>query len=498
MNPDKLLDAIGLLDDRHFEFEKKTRVIPWRRRLIALIAAVLMVILSIGTAMAVSSEFRELVFRFFHVEQELIVPSTPVTSDISAEDMVVEPTISIEVQPTGVPEEAVGIYGTQVITGQYVHTPVATHARDGVFLVCADAVATKQGNRYDAYYVENGEFIQLQTRAFDQTYTIHGCEIRVRFDWVAHNGAAHMTWVEPDVPFRTYGGQNSAEAMLFQFQLLWQLENGEYRSGCYPVLLNLHTGEMTDLLAGTDAEWIPYFDSMAISQDHTKLLLRQRERKESFLYYVDLVTKETYRLDELSGEPVDACCLSENKLVCWSLTDHAYTTNYYKVWNFDLASFERTDLFDSIRDAAQTKADDAGIVFLEGFDGRSHWGNNYTGSPFALVVDEEKTTYVIDLTNGEKSRLEAFSWQPGMSTHPSCDGKKLLLTSRSEGQLDIGYVAVLDYESRAVLQFYRENPNQILESTAYWFDADTVVICSEVYSSSLCTDYYFYKLYTKE
>ena len=50
MTPDKLLDAIGMLDDRHFEAEKIVRITPWRRRLIALIAAVLMIALSVGAA----------------------------------------------------------------------------------------------------------------------------------------------------------------------------------------------------------------------------------------------------------------------------------------------------------------------------------------------------------------------------------------------------------------------------------------------------------------
>ena len=68
MNPDKLLDAIGMLDDRQFEAEKKVRIIPWRRRLIALIAAVLMIALSVGTAMAVSPEYRALIFSIFNIE----------------------------------------------------------------------------------------------------------------------------------------------------------------------------------------------------------------------------------------------------------------------------------------------------------------------------------------------------------------------------------------------------------------------------------------------
>lgn len=493
MNADVLLDAIGLLDDRYFETEVKTRVIPWRRRMIALVAAVLIVILSIGTVMAVSSDFRLMVFRFFRIEQPVVIPSTPVDTQIDPGNMIVEPTVQIEVKPT-TQEGAAEQYGKQVVTGMYVHTPVATHARDGVFLVNKDSVSMKQGNHYDAYYEDKGELVKLPQHVFNQTYTVHGCRVHVWFEWAEHNGGAVMTWVDPDAQFRTYNGQPSAEAMLFYFRLTWQMENGEYRSGAYPVLLNLYTGEMTELLAGTEAEWMPYFDSMAISQDRTKLLLRQKERKESSLYYVDLLSKEVYSLDELSGEHVDACSLAGNKLICWSSTDHEYKANCYKIWNFDLTTFERTDLFAEMLNAEQTRAEDAGIVFLEGFDGRSHWGNNYTGSPFALAVDENQTLCLIDLASGEKVSLPEMRWQPGMSMNPSSDGSKLLMTSRTEGELDIGCVAVVDYDRRTVLQFYRDNPNQILESMAYWYDANTVVVCSEVYSTSLCTDYYFYKL----
>lgn len=108
MNPDKLLDAIGMLDDRHFEFKKQNRVIPRRRRLAAFVAAILMLILSVGAAMAVSPEFRELVFRFFHIDQVQTIPESTVGSDISVDDMFVEPSISIG----------------DVIQGTYVHTPV--------------------------------------------------------------------------------------------------------------------------------------------------------------------------------------------------------------------------------------------------------------------------------------------------------------------------------------------------------------------------------------
>lgn len=83
MNPNHLLDAIGQLDDRHFETGKSVQIAPVRRRLVALIAAVLMIMLSVGTAMAVSPEFRKLMFSIFHLEtQEQPPAGTTITQPV--------------------------------------------------------------------------------------------------------------------------------------------------------------------------------------------------------------------------------------------------------------------------------------------------------------------------------------------------------------------------------------------------------------------------------
>ena len=71
MKADNLLDAIGLLDDRHFECDKKqtatvTYSAPSKRGFYILIAAIIMSLALGVAAMAASPEFRELVFSFFH------------------------------------------------------------------------------------------------------------------------------------------------------------------------------------------------------------------------------------------------------------------------------------------------------------------------------------------------------------------------------------------------------------------------------------------------
>ena len=57
---------------------------------------------------------------------------------------------------------------------------------------------------------------------------------------------------------------------------------------------------------------------------------------------------------------------------------------------------------------------------------------------------------------------------------------------------DYEYVGVLDFENLSFTEFSRENRQN--EYLAYWFDADTVVICGELSPEALCSDYYLYQI----
>lgn len=470
MNPDKLLDAIGMLDDRHFETKAKGRIAPWRRRFIALIAAVLMVIMTVGTAMAVSPEFRELVFRFFHISGVQTIPESTVGSDISVDDMFVEPSISIG----------------DVLQGKYVHTPVSTLAQDGIFLVCTDDVHTKQGSHYDAYYENQGEFTKLEEHTFSKEYVLRGTTFRVQFDWAEWGGKTIITWVDENTNSRIPGNTGDPSALLIQLIFASTNDNGEYIESYYPVLVNLHTGELTDVLAGTGAEKLEWIGNSAISEDLTKMLLCNTTKDGYTLYYVDLTSKQMYSLDDLSGEKVDSCSLIGNTLACWSLTD-----GYYKAWTIDLTTLQRTELFDSVFNAAATSEADAGIVFMMGFDSWVHEGNLYAGSAFALAVDEAQNVFVIDLATGQKAPIEGYTWTADTQRIPGPDGTKLLLAECPDWQ-DYEYVCVLDFENLTFTEFSRENRQN--EYLAYWFDADTVVICGELTPESMCSDYYLYQI----
>ena len=425
------------------------------RRALSLAAAVmLMTTVLFMTAFAVSEDFREFVFRFFSVEQTNVVPEYIPETELVETDMFVEPE---------------GFNTGGEIEGRYIHAPVSTHARGGIYLVCTDAVEMRQGSRYDAYYEENGEFFRLDEHTFNREYTLYGNTIHVEFDWVEYGGQVHFTWIDPEVQFRKSNESGGASSALFTFWLSWQ--DGET---AYPVLLNLHTGELTDILAGTGANRMQGIAKAAINAAHTSLLLEQETDGGYFLHYVDLESGQIYSLDELSGQRTDACSLTEDALICWSLQN-----GYYQAWRFRLPGMERTELFDGVFNAGATPEDDAGIVFMEGFDDLNRWGDMYIGSRFALEVDEARNVWVIDLRTGVKTWIEGFQWHQNVQRTPSPDGTKLLLAGKEKDGMDFTYVGVLDFENRRHVEFSRNNENGGNEYLAYWFTKDSVVITGE-------------------
>ncbi len=449
--------------------KKRPGKLSLKKRLV--LAAVIAVILSLSftTAMAVSPEFRETVFRFLRIGQTQIIPEASVTTQVTPEDMFAEPAVSIG----------------DAVTARYIHTPVAAHARDGVFLVCTDRIEANQGSHYDAYYEAGGEFVKLEEHSFRQDYSIRCIDFCVAFDYVEHKGNVTVTWMEANGPYALRSGAGAASSLLFE--LRFTDERGlESR---YPVLLDLHTGEITDVLSGTGAEDLCIYNS-AISADRTKMLLAGAAEGGQRLYYVDMVTRRMHSIDSLSGEHTDSCTLIGNTLVCWKLTDGCYTA-----WRIDLDNFQRTELFDRVCNATATPEADAGIVFLMGFDGWIRQGSFYAGSSFALEIDEAQKVSVIDLATGMRSQIPGLIWTEGTRMIPSPDGSKLLLAGGKPGE-NFSHVGVLDYSAMTLVAFSREQLADVQEHIAYWFDENTAVIHASATPDSLCSDFYLYSLET--
>lgn len=472
---------------------KPLRAAPLLRKALAL-AAALMIAVSVLfiTALAVSEDFREYVFRFFRVEQTEVVPEYDRENG--------EALFAVE-------QENVDIGG--VIRGTYVHTPAASHARSGIFSVCTDETEMNSGNHYDAYALENGSFVKLEEQWFDREITVQGVTVPMKFEWTEHDGNVAVTYVDADAPYRLYGLSGSADSVLADV----------YLPGEYPVLLNLRTGEATDVLSGTGAETLGGIANAALTEDRTKMLLITYPGE---IYLADLKEKTLLSVDALSGERVEECTVTGNTLVCWTLDGASIqeaALGTLRAWNIDLETMERRELF-AIPATPATSHDvwseyqgdvtfdeagnlvwvdkvawsHAGIQFLDGFNQTIHWGNLYAGSCFAVEVDQTRNVYVIDLQTGEKTVIPGYLWPetsyPLLECSPSPDGKKLLLYDRSTGH--VGTVGVLDFEKKCYYEFDRENEKNVDEHLVYWFDHDSIIVTAE--NGSLIQDYYVYRL----
>lgn len=536
-----LLNAIGEIDDEYILSAQEAlglsparpvryRIHRFPRMLAALITALTLLLSTLGVAMAVDDDFREAVFEFLGIRQTVVIPQY--NSDPAA----VPGQMSVE-------EEKFGAAG--LIEGTCVHTPEGSHGRSGIFYICTDPVMMESGSHFDAYAEVNGTLIPLEKRRFRQDYTVLGNDIHVEFEWAAHDGlCAILSTPSGEISWETWSLAGPPEAVLMAFQCTIP-ETGDHTR--YPVLVSWETGELTDILSGTGAERLPRIQNAALSQDRSKLLLSTGDDE---LYWADLDAKKLYSVSELSGEKPDKCAFSGNRLACWVLEgetklEEKYASfpkersfGTYRIWTIDLDTLQRHNLSEALPatpatshrvwsdffsphylkqpdgqvaprypDAQgnyilpQPEPDPAGLQFLGGFDGASHYGNMYAGTSFALDVDESRNVWVIDLENGERAEIEGFTWPevpyPHIECQPSPDGRKLLIYGRYDDDPD--HLGVLDFDQKRYLEFSYKNLNDVSQCDITWFDNDRIIVSSDAIrenpdSSIEFRDYYIYKL----
>ena len=477
---DGAFDNVNALQRSHtkkHQIQGKTLLYTLAKRVAIFIGiAVLATTTTVTTAMAINEDFREtikeIIFDFLHIEEEEVVPQLPGKEEVTIDTMYVEPDRSI-------------LGG--IIEGRYVHTPVSGHAREGVYVICTDEIEMNQGSHYDAYYEENGEFIKLEEQTFRGDYSVLGQDFHLEFEWAVHNGQVAITYVGVEEDYRIPANPGEPDAMLIELLCSVKTETGEMVATAYPVLVNLETGELNDVLEGTGAEKLGNLCNQAVSEDGSKMLLAQEN---GLLYCVDLITKKLHSVEELSGEQADACSLIGNTLSCWVLENGTF-----RAWAIDLVTLERKELFEGVPNRMGESG--SGIVYLSGFDTVVHWGTMFTGSHFALKADATGNVTVIDLTTGEEIPIEGFIWPTDKYAdvlwEASPDGKRLLISGGEIG-LKYEYIGVLDFEKLRYLEFARINSNEVYEWKPYWFDQDTVIIQATSKESYYVQDYYVYDI----
>lgn len=481
MKSDRIFDAIGKADDRYImsawsrinnmrkiggtdrtdrmdginETKRMEKTVNQKkiiknsvfRRLLYSAAAIAVLLVSFfSVAMAVNADFREAVFRFFHI-----------------------PTADVVLPKEEEPEQSGSMGDIKYIGSknigdkaevEYVQVNGNLQWSDGLIWVASYEEETN-GQILGVYALKNGQLTSLEPHTEKPEFIWDGEAYEISFDWYENDGKVRV--------FASYFDMDSYKGWFVQAgdgksdRVIINLSRGaqsEYTSR--PLIYDLRTKEVVDILEGCEILETQLISDIEFSPDLSKVLLGGNQGMGSpyCQYYYDVAGKVLKPLDELTGAEVyGAVFLDDNTISCileeedGSLTCRSYTV---PSWEF--------------------------IEIYAGLPGKK-WNTDFgvmsTGGRYVLFVDEEHNTFVYDCKTGERAAVEGFKYPSGNTgVILNKAGDKILfdLTDSSAPGLGVSQIGVLDLEKRSFTLLDREGYEVRFEGSMSWFDNDRVVI----------------------
>ena len=351
------------------------------------------------------------------------------------------------------------IKASAVISELHKGKPLRPTEGCGLFQLCSDPVEMNQGSHYDVFVLNaEGGLEQLGEQLFNNAYTLEGSRYHLNFDWTEHEGIKVATYVPADMAASMmYLSDAGSESL---FLLRWHTGQDNTVYTYYPVLLDLESGELTDFLAGCHLDSLPQICNAAFNPERSGILLAQEG---GAIYYCDLNSRAVYSLDGLSGQPVKACTLTGDKIICWSQSGEDGALGDYRFWSISLTDFKRQEM-----PALQADVDTSTLRFahLAGFDSQLRGGKMFPGSRYALCTNGSGQTYVLDMEEWSLRAVEGYILPASnLSCIGSPDGQRLLLKDTGSNK-----AAVLDYRDCTMVRLDIQSAERLL-----WFDSDTVL-----------------------
>ena len=321
----------------------------------------------------------------------------------------------------------------------------------------------EQGSHYDAYIPdENGQLTLLENKLFNNAYTLGSNRYHFNFSWVEYKGSKALNYLseETNAEFLYFSDMGNKSLFLLKDYLS---SDGSTLYSYYPVLLDFSAEETEDILSGCSLGNISNISNAAISSDAKGMLLAQEG---GALYYCDITDSTVYSLDEISGEPVKACALTEDRIICWNQSSSMSgmgDVGDYHFWYIDLADYQRKEMPELSTDG------DTGplrIAHLAGFSSTMYNDMMFAGSSYALCTSGDGRVYVLDMENWQLNAISGYTMPASNVTcRGSLDGQRLLLE-------DIGNNSayVIDYADSFLVRLNVQDAESLS-----WFDFDTVL-----------------------
>lgn len=272
--------------------------------------------------------------------------------------------------------------GTDYTLSEHEITGAYSYIDYSPIMKCLDEQAMKSGSHYAAYTVSNGELIELERHTFSQDYEFDGAVRHIEFEWCKYGEGVAITYLNPYVAinngFDIYNNEFYSTSPE-RFMICFQRSDGTL----YPVIANLYTGEISDVLAGAAPEHICFAD---MSPDGKSMVLGCRESTDVPIirWYYELETDKLTDITDITPEGPDAYCKPVGDGIIGFYSRETPENAYY-----ELNSLWRTDVNTS----------ESEMLCASGADPHVEFKYDRTFNRYMLISRDE-TLVSIDIATG--------------------------------------------------------------------------------------------------
>ena len=435
MNADKLLDAIGMVDDDLLAREEKRTVIPFRRKLIVLVAAALILALSIGTVAAEVGDFQQLgqeisqnvrefaesvekaFLKVFKIEtpekppESTLDPKPPLTAETTGPNEIIQPSEPMLEYVTMVDIEGVvyahyfsGTGYRQVFEGGFYTYPGRERPpKEATFWeITKDGIVDVGNTRVD-FMLHHG-----------------GRDFRILFDYAVLAGKVCIQVWPEGLDKDPYGNGwnaqpigNRTDIVLLSIPVS---KNRDYTHDYF--LLDLETLETVNLLEG-----IPLDDLMIswmwITDDLRYALMTgyNVHTMQSMDWICDLEEKQIWEMRAWTGSDIcdDPYFLDNRTLIAYDYLPEGRIT----VARYDILTGEQTVIVENV-----PRTGELGYrpIYSRGAGGRH-----------GLLYEEDGSAWLIDLRTNERNSLAGLTMSDSYRIE-SPDGKCILFADQQRAK----------------------------------------------------------------
>lgn len=309
------------------------------------------------------------------------------------------------------------VEGTDYTLSEHEITGAYTLITEGIVMKCLDEQAMNRGTHYAAYTVENGELVELERHTVSQDYELNGVTYPLDFEWCMNDGKLILPYTGENYPIAEYRYRAAPERV---FVPLYRKDI----NSLYPVMLNLLTGEVTDVLSGVELENIQNIN-VSPSGNHLLLMCSSDALCEDVtVWHYDIAEKTLTDITDISPHKTGGTFVSDN-IIC--------TCEDGIIRRCDLETGELEELYN-----ANTSGENAQML-----------GSSMTAGRYVLFYSPGRL-FAVDVIDGAVLDIGAVQSEPYSVTYSIFDDKALLMFY--DGTTVTG-LSVVDFEAQTVAEY---------------------------------------------